>query len=352
MTDIRVYDFEFNLLYIMTDVISSEWRILYNGVGTYEGHFRVSDKVCEKIMKNTYVVIIQGDLQAICVGKIIERELIVCGRTLNWLLSRRVRPPFKTSVIYGGEYVSPELVLIDTLKWGFTQPPLINADGSVTSGSIDPSRRIDNFVLPEPVGYENFQRHFWRTGANDIETIVSDLCQKMNRGHKIVFDIKNRQWKFEFIFPSENNKILISEQTKTAYDITYTEDFLNYASGGWYPYNDPDNEDYDEDTNWHYMIADDTKQGIYLWDTAINGTGTSEAEKELQRKKLVKKIDAKIRKLNFSDDYNIGDSVTAYVKFGEFEKMNRYIISGVNIKYTSGENYIQPVLEEYEQNDE
>ena len=70
MKDIRVYDFEFNLLCIMTDVISVSWHILYNDIGTFEGHFRLGDNISNVILSNTYVVLTQGENQAICTGKI------------------------------------------------------------------------------------------------------------------------------------------------------------------------------------------------------------------------------------------------------------------------------------------
>ena len=42
----------------MTDSISSEWHLLYNGVGTYEGHFRLKDEISDIILSNKYIVII------------------------------------------------------------------------------------------------------------------------------------------------------------------------------------------------------------------------------------------------------------------------------------------------------
>lgn len=347
MRDIRIFNFEFELLYIMTDVISSEWRILYNGVGTFEGHFRLKDGILKEIMENRYIVVCQGDLQAICVGKVCSDELVVCGRTVNWILTRRIRPPFSTNRLYNGEFKDPEKILYDCLVWGFCDPPFINPDGSVDESRTDPKRRVDNFVLPELVGSPTFDRHYWRTGANDLEKICADLCRRMNRGHKMVFDTKRKEWRFEFIFPAENNSVLISKESKTAYDQSYTEDYLSLASGGWYPKYSPDEG---SDETWCYYTADAEKSGIYLWDSSSDGLGESEAQRDILNKTLMRKIDAKVRGAEFGKDYDIGDIVTAYVSFGSFEKMARYIVSGINIKYSPAENYTEPVLEEYGEN--
>ena len=52
MNDIRIYDFEFNLLSVMCDVISSQWRIQYNGIGNFEGHFKLKDDITRIILSN------------------------------------------------------------------------------------------------------------------------------------------------------------------------------------------------------------------------------------------------------------------------------------------------------------
>lgn len=161
MKDIRIYDFEFNLLCIMTDVISSEWHLQYNAVGSYEGHFRLRDRISGVILSHKYIVIVQGDLQAVCTGKIVsDEELTVCGRTVNWILTRRIMPPFKARLIFGEEYTDPETVLLYCLKRAFIEPPRINSSGLEMTGTIDDNKKITNFILPEPIGAEAFTYHF------------------------------------------------------------------------------------------------------------------------------------------------------------------------------------------------
>ena len=340
MRDIRIYDFEFNLLCIMTDIISSEWHLLYNGVGTYEGHFRLSDKITDIIMANRYIVIVQGDLQAICTGRIIDNELTVCGRTVNWILSKRVRPPFKTSEIFGN-YTDPETILLYCLKKGFTEPPLIDANG-VESSSIDNHRVVSNFVIPKPLGADKLDTHFWRVSANDIETLCVDLCNKMDRGHRVIFDVINKCWKFEFICPQKNER-LISKESKTAYNFELKDDLQNEANGGWYAKYD---SEADGESSWHYIKSED-KSGIYNWDCVLSCSSESEANDELLKKSGQFNIQSQIRNLKFGTDYKLGDIVPVYYKYGHISDTQYYIINGVDIKMTIGDSYEEPILKRY-----
>lgn len=343
MKDIRVYDFDFNFLCIINDVISVDWKLRYNEVGSFEGRFAVSEKICKSILSKRYVVVVQGDMQAICVGKVVSRELRLIGRSVSWLLTRRVRPPFKTSELFE-EYTDPESLLLYMLKKGFTEPPKILETGEEDPTQIDEKRRVDNFILPEPVGAPLMTRHFWRTGANSIEQISADLCDMLFRGHRVIFDISKKEWRFEFIFPRINDNIIISPEVKTAYDTLYSEYLLNYATGGWYP-------EYTEtnvfDAVWKYYSKED-KTGIYLWDSTLAANCESEAQKQLKTKNFVSGIDAKMQKYTYGSDYAIGDVVKAYVKFGDFCKTCSCMISGVNIKITPEQLYEEPILKEYE----
>lgn len=341
MKDIRIYDFEFNLLCIMTDVVSSRWHLLYNGIGTYEGHFRMEDDISDIILKNRYIIITQGDLQAICTGRIAAEELTVCGRTVNWILTRRVRPPFKARLIFGESYTDPETLLLYCLKKGFTEPPSIGEDGLEIEGSVDKERAVENFILPEPIGAEPFTYHFWRLTANDLSELTIDLCKKLNRGHRVVFDIENKCWRFEFIYPKDND-VLLSAAVKSIYDVSCTEDIQKEADGGWYPGGAADTDE--EDSSWYYIAGSPKKQGIYSWDCVLDCSGESEARDALEKRNIIDSTRAKLRGLEYGRDYALGDIVTVYVKAGSFERLSRCMINGVDIQLTRERSYEEPDL--------
>ena len=175
MRDIRIYDFDFNLLSIMSDIISSSWTIKYNNIGTYEGHFRLNDRICDILLGTPYIILTEGENQAVCTGKIAENELLICGRTLNWLLKKRVLPPFKTREIFGDEFQNPKTILDYVLTRSFLSPPKIDEDGNFIENTVDEKRKVSNFNLSSYIHPEKLTRHFWRNSANSTDEIVHDL---------------------------------------------------------------------------------------------------------------------------------------------------------------------------------
>ena len=348
MKDIRVYDFDFNLLCIMPDTKSVSWRILYNGVGTFEGHISLIESISNVILNNKYTVIVQGDRQAICTGKIVEEELVVCGRTVNWILTKRVRPPFRASEIFGTEeYQNPETILLYCLKKGFIEPPKIGDDGIEDLESIDSDKVVSNFVIPEARGAEKLTYHFWRTSANTLEELSKELCEKMNRGHRVVFDVINKCWRFEFIYPCQTD-IIVAKESKNAYDFTYSQSILDSASAGWYPLqNNLENTEGEDEANlWGYIKKEEDKKGIYFWETVLSGVGESEAKTDIEKRNQEAIINAKLRSMTLGKDYQIGNIISAYIKFGEFENMSSYRIDGVDIRLSPSESFEQPILKQ------
>lgn len=342
MKDIRVYDFEFNLLCVMTDVVSASWHILYNGVGSFEGHFRLKDSISNIILSNKYIVLCQGNLQAICTGKIVTDELVVCGRTVNWILTRRVRPPFKTREIFGDSYTDPETILLYCLKKAFLEPPLIDGNGLEIKDSVDNNKRITNFIVSNPVGAAVLDNHFWRVKAHDLSELTIDLCKKLNRGHRVIFDIEKKQWRFEFIFP-KNREVMLCQNLKSIYDISYSEDLQQEANGGWYPAVVDESEN--SDNLWYY-IQKEKRSGIYAWDCVINSSGKSEAVDMLGKKTVKLSVNGKLRNLKYMNDYELGDMVSVYVKFGNYEKHSKCMVNGVDICMTRSLGYEEPDLVE------
>ena len=345
--DIRIYNFEFELLTIVTDVISSSWVLRYNGVGTYEGHFKLNSSAADVILKNRYLVLTEGDNQAVCTGKIVKDEIVFCGRTVNWLLEKRVIPPFKTSVVFG-EIVSPEDILWYVLETGFIRPPQINADaGTFIPNSVDTARQVNNFHLCDKIGAEKLSRHFWRISANTVSRLVTDLTDMMAVGHRLVFDVEEKCWRFEYIIGTER-QILISEDYKNAYNTEYTEDLLDYATGGWY---EETAQNGDAEMYWNYICQEVGLRGIYNWETVLSGSGRAEAQKVLQKKQYISSAALDTAKLRFGKDYGLGDIFTIGIRKGDYRKNLRAKVTGMNIwrMYNdSGEEPVLSILDEEE----
>lgn len=351
--DVRVYDFDFNLLAIMSDIISSAWSIKYNGVGSYEGHFRLCDEISDIFLKNRYLIVAEGDNQAVCTGKVAGSELLICGRTVNWLLEKRVMPPFKTRLIFGEEYVSPYEIGNMVLERTFAAPPQIDESGAYISDSIDDVRIVPNFNLPPESDCAPLNRHFWRNSANTVEDIMADLAEMMGTGHRLVFNIDEKSWDFEYISGCERD-IAVSEENRNFYDMTYTEDMLDEASGGWYAvYSAEDDfenaEAAEDDTGWKYIKKETALSGIKYWETALEASGESEAESEMRKKRVSKTVQGCFSKLKYKTDYDLGDTVRVTINYGNFREELKYKITGVNLWINSRRSGEEPIFTETEE---
>lgn len=308
--EIKLYDFEFNLLAIASEVISSEWCLKYNGIGIYEGKFPINSAFAKAVIENPYTVICEGDKQAVVTGIIADETLTVCGRTPEWLLTKRVVLPFKTSEVFG-KYCAPEAIITYLLNRAYVSPPVYDEDGEEISGAADADRIVENFEIPELEQSAVMDRYFWRNSANTLSQVVCDLCEIIGCGHSLVFDVRNKCWRFSLVYP-QARELIISKSNKNAYDIMYTDDFENSVNAGFYT----DSETGDEFV--YKFIQDDEKQnvGIYCWDGILSASGASEAEKVLKKRSRSASVEAEILNLEFGRDYSLGDTVRLQTELG------------------------------------
>lgn len=337
--DIRIYNFDFQLLTVAKDVISSSWSLRYNGVGTYEGHFKLNSETASVILRNRYLVLTEGEKQAVCTGKIAGDELVFCGRTVNWLLGKRVIPPFKTSVIFG-EYVSPEDILWYVLEKGFLKPPQIDTEtGEYIADSIDTDRQVKNFRLCERRNPAALSRHFWRLSANTVLELTQDLTEMMEVGHTLVFNPTDKTWDFSYITGTER-KLLLAEDFKTAYNTEYTEDFLEFASGGWYETANAD----ETEQCWNYLKRENAPTGMYYWDAALSGNSQAEAQASLAKRQSISTAALDTAGIRYGEDYALGDIITIGIQKGDFRKKLRARVTGVNMWRMYDDSGEEPVL--------
>ena len=327
--DIRSYDFEFNLLAVAPRVISSVWNLKYNSVGTYEGHFALSDSVAKVLLENKYVVLCEGDRQAICTGKIAENDLLICGRSINWILTRRIVLPFNTKEFFDSEFKSPREIAVYLLNNTYKTPTAYDENGDATS-EIDNDSVVESFVIPADVGGEKMSRFFWRNSANTLSEVIIDLCELADCGHRVVFDVTKKQWVFEFIDGKELDTI-VSESNKNAHAVKLIEDIDNYASAGFYEYSSGENE-----ALTYSYIPKDEKKGIYKWECILSSSGRSKATSDLQKKYIKTYAQLKFKGLEYGIDYSMGDIMRVQVDYGIYRKDIKQRIVGVCIKNASG----------------
>lgn len=380
MEDIRFYNFEGKLLAIAHDIITANWRICYNDIGSFEAHFSLSSPFVPKIANQPWLVAIQGDLQAIITGRQMGEEFVLYGKTPNWLLCKRGIPPFVT-----GDIVSPS---------GATVPEIA---AWVVSKTFDEQ---DGVVWEEPQGeFSQTPISFWRNTAHQAFEVVRDCAERERAGHRLWFDHQTATWHFQLYLGNELS-LMASEDNRNAYKTEYTENLLDLATAGWYgreltsrgDYNPVNNRpplqngvpenfgkyyqvtqngsrfglamqegDYlvcdskegvwriadgeeiqSMDCIWVKVESDSAASGIYRWEELLSSQTESEAQSELIKKKRMQDISLMTKELKYGRDYSLGDILRVQKAGGSIRLTQKKKVVAVNIWYEQGNSGEQP----------
>lgn len=321
MEDIRLYDFEFNLLHIENKVVSANPSIFYNDIGTFEYHFPLNSDVTPIIMEHEYLVLVQGSRQAIITGKNLYQDCTVFGRTCNWILTRRTTPAFKASELEIGR--DSESIARWVVSQAFSD--------------------VDNFVLGEECGMPESE-DFGRETTCCTYDVVRDVLAREDAGHRVIFDTGKKQWRFE-VYRGENLPLIVSEMNRNAYESEYDINMLDYYTSGYYEYQ-PEQEEGQEapPKQWGYVAGD--KTGIYKWDAVLSGEDESEAKSDLLTKRVESRLTTKVRDIRCGVDYNIGDVVRIQLQTGGIKREEKKRIIGVNYHDEQNNSTEMPVFEE------
>jgi len=315
--DLRIYDFEFNLLDIEHKLISSNWTIAYNGVGKAEIHLPVSADCTKLLFENKYLFIVQGKKQAIITGKQIGKDCVIYAKTPNWILSRRVLPYFSET-----EGVTEQLVR-SFIENCFSD--------------------CDCFVLGNECGDESISVLF-EESHNELLCVICEALFNKGLGHRVYLDIQNKKWVFEVI-KGVKRELDISESALSGYDAEYSFDMGEYFSDGFY-----ERELTDEEKEalslpiWEKIVKDD-KSGIYRWEKVLYKTQETDAVRELSEKKIIEEISTKTRGLKFGTDYNVGDILNVKFEKGGLKRSLDMRVKEVNIWEEANERGVEPVME-------
>ncbi len=231
MEDIRLYDFAFRLLYIIPDVKTAYHTVKYNGIGTFEGTFPMTDELMDVLFSHRYLLLVQGDFQAIITGKQAGQEITVFGKSLNWLLTKRSFPAFKTTVLMKNGVIPREnmpQLLTEAVRHGFShvEPFVFTVDGAVCN-------KDNAEELFSRIGVPDKEKHYWRFTRRTLSEIVSEALAPYGCGHRLWADIRNKRWVLEFYCGTKRD-ILLSEGARNFKNVVLTDDLQDYCTGGWF----------------------------------------------------------------------------------------------------------------------
>lgn len=291
------YDYEFNLLMSETNVISTSWEIHYNDVGNFEAHLPAESDAVKLIAEEKYVIVRDGKRYAVLVGFQLSDELVIYGRTCNWLLEKRIVEP--------SDYSGKAAVLAkNTILTAFSDAGITAEDG------------IDGNTVTYSVD-----------SRSTALSVVREILSRDNLGHSLDFDTKNKKWVFR-ILKGKTRPLLISEANKNAWDMSLTEDILDLATCGVYNGGSCDGGE---------------KTGIYRWQTQLSASGAAEAEKQLEKCAPKSELTLKLRGVMPGEDFELGDIVRVQMIKGALRKTVKKRIEGI---YVESDGTVKPIFED------
>lgn len=317
MSDIRFYDFDFNLLYILPEFankagyISINTEQQMNDSGALEIVFVDSElkRIIEEKIDN--ILVIWEDFQGFLTSYRWDNQMRITGMHLNGLLHRNVIPN--------------------------TSGELTGNVGELTRSAIN--KNIQWLKSEDETSFEK-EIKYSTDKYLKADKYIQDLLNLDSGGFQIKADIKNKQYILEFI-KAEKQRLMLSQNNLNAYDfeITYINKELSY--GGWY-----EKKQEDKDPEWCYISLDENKEGIYKIDTVLSSNSEIEALNELKKLKAEKEVTAKTRNIKYLEDYKLGD----IIRVQEGGITNEKIIIGIK-KWKEKEYGEQPILTEVTANE-
>ena len=314
--DFRLFDWEGNLLCNVNHWKSLDWQLLFNDVGTFEGHFAPESKVGPVVFTHPYLIAVHGDRQAIITGYQAGEELAVYGRQLNWILTRNTAEPFEE----------------------LTATAEAHARRMVQAGMAHAAC----FELGAEAGY-TAEVPYTLDKYTQLFKAVQEVLELDGGGHRVSFDVKTARWKFEAVRGTVRQKLLSSAYN--AYQFAVSYDMLSYYNAGWYEQEPPHPAEGEEkgDPVWTHIGGDQT--GIYQFNTVLSGKTLSEAETDLAKNAIQKQYSALVRNLTFGEDYALGDTLRIQFVLGQFRETIERKVAGVNLSYST-EFEQEPILTE------
>ncbi len=305
------YDYEFRPLGRVARAADIYHKELYNGIGSFEAEIDRTEPMAAELLNRNYTVVIWDGLQAVITSAQAaagEGTVRIYGRTPNWLLAKRACPNF------GHRKGTPyELAhsLVEEV-WG-------------DSIAVGPGRSL-----------KAEETTFWRNVYNPLSEVVADCLDRAEGGHRVVYDIKGKQWRFE-TYEGRPLPLVFSADRRNAADISYSRSVLDYFNGGFYTT--------DENSGvWNEISSD--REGIYRWTARLASTGESSAKNELDKKKIESGIDFNAQGLRRGKDYELGDLVKAVHAPGGRRVVCEMRITAVERWASYNDSGERPLLEE------
>ena len=355
-SDVRFYDRNLNLIYVLPRYTSSDWQLSYKTYGTGELHFAKTAETVSLFTSHKFLFVSQGLLQGFVTGVRIGEDCAVFLRTPEWFFTKFTVADFTPTSTYASA-VACELVA--------AAMPQVSVQFS--GEDVDTTDKSDFAV----------------SDATDLLSAIKSCLTGEKTGFSFGFSPEDKQFTFRVYQSRERQNAVFSEELKTMYDACFTKSLLSATSGGVFYHKITNGGKWDPVENvpilWvtpenygkYYTVTADCEYnnigipvkkgdvilcksidgtftvtdraepfpvwiapeetGIFAWQTYLSAKTQAEAEQEIAEHKETATVEGKTKQLIYGTDFLLGDIVTAVFSAEDFCKREKRIIIGVHI---------------------
>lgn len=369
MQDLRFYNRNLELIAIDGKYEYSAFRICFNAVGTFEAKLPVDCNLSGYLESEDFIIVSQGKKQAlITLWEIKDNEIILYGRTLNYILEKRY-----VTDVHIKETDDVNLFVSSLAEECFAEieAPLKNEE--IKKGS-----------------------EMYFNGEKSLLGVIETVLGESGMGHRVYVDFSKKKWYFECLSARENN-IEISDDNKKAYDMEIIRDISTFSDRGIFYHptvymgewdakeNIPALSD-SKDINYAriYRVSQggtrfgytfekgdficcvsekgsfkkssyissfpaftgENGKSVFNWESILKSDSALQAGEELAKKKIKTDIEFKTKDIFYEKDYFLGDIVTVKKKGKGKIAGGKRMVSGILICCDMGEYEERPEFEE------
>ena len=311
MEEIFFYDFYFNFLCSIPDFVSVNLTEYYNKVGTAEFHIPKESKKALEILNTDFLIACYKGHAFIITTKVYEEDLTLYGRTMNFILTKRVTD----SAAFSDNSLQSSVRSLVKSSFINSSISRLNDDSFILGSTIDDSSKIDFSV----------------SQGENLSQVVIEMLNTNSLGHKIDFDIPNKKWVFTLLKGKLIKDTILSAENLNAYGLCYTNDILDYVNI----------------TRNESIATDKSLTGLCAFQADITITGLARRMEKLRQLSRKKIVTLKTKDFLHGRDYNLGDTLRVQMKIGEDNICVTKKIIGVNKWAERGEGIgEEPILED------
>ena len=378
--DLRIYDKNFELLAILPEYIGVNWEIKFKEFGLGEIELERTEKTAHLLTNNKYLFVFSGDIQAIVTGYKIGETITVFLRTTEWLLTKYVAEDFKAENLSKPQGAD---------KW--TKSSLCEY---VLTKYIHPDF---NFEFNGIDNDESDASDFVSENPQSVYSVIRTILGDEKYGFRFYWDDDKKRFVFLLLEARENNNILLCDEYRSTYDSEYSFDIQDEISGGVYyqkvtdmgKWNASLNEPFlrPRATNYakYYTVSQDGQQmglsfkkgdivlckdksgefcivdraepflaritpeenGIFSFSGILNAGEEASAKEEIKQKKSLDMLTCKT-KLNYNEDFKLGDIVRVVYYTGDKSYEKKKLINEIHLWDESDDTGAMPTMTDIE----